>query len=542
MSLAYSPVILISANVEWRIIKRLLTPLKVYQSPFGEWFPHTIWTEGTLWQTLFFHTGWGKIGAAASTQYVIDYWEPSFLINLGTCGGFAGAVEKGTIIMPTRTVVYDIYEQMGDAAEHLTHYAVDLDLSWIHPPYPQDVLQTVLVSGDRDIFPEDIPYLRETFGAVAADWESGAIAWVARRNEVPVLILRGVSDLVGPEGGEAYDRLDVFEAGAERVLRSLIDHLPKWLDRVDPSLHSYRHVPLAELNLSSRTANALRRAGYETVEDLQRSSEEDLLRVRQFGRKALQEVKEALAAIGLSLSPESWGERRPQRQRIPAPPDTPRAARSEEYAHTPVYPALEDDPTDIHVLALPDYVEQALRKGGIRTVGELASRSPYALFRVLRSMGEIVRIRHVLQDYEQMSRIQTSTLSGLAEWWLAPLQDRYREILELRYGRDRRPQTLEAIGQRLGVSRQRVLQLLQKIHRYLNVPSVRQRIRSLDEEIRALFEEHGGTLDEETLASFLSSKYPEASPALVHWFTRMWLDVTPWVTKEGPSRWKLDLI
>ncbi len=227
----YLPIVLISANVEWRIIKRLLAPATVHRSPYGEWFPYLIRGKETTWNGMFFHGGWGKISAAASTQYVIDRWSPPLLVNLGTCGGFAQAVEKGTIILARRTIVYDIYEQMADPREHLAHYTVDLDLSWLHPPYPQPVLETVLVSGDRDIFPEDIPYLREAFGAVAADWESGAIAWVAHRNNTPVLILRGVSDIVRPEGGEAYGNLKTFEQGAELVLRPLLAHLPEWVEK-----------------------------------------------------------------------------------------------------------------------------------------------------------------------------------------------------------------------------------------------------------------------------------------------------------------------
>ena len=40
---------------------------------------------------------------------------------------------------------------------------------------------------------------------MALDWESGAIAWVAARNQTRCLILRGVTDLVGEAGDEAYD-------------------------------------------------------------------------------------------------------------------------------------------------------------------------------------------------------------------------------------------------------------------------------------------------------------------------------------------------
>jgi nucleoside phosphorylase len=62
---------------------------------------------------LFFWGGWGKIAAAGSTQYVIDRWRPQLLVNLGTCGGFDGAIERDMVVLAIKTVVYDIVEQMG---------------------------------------------------------------------------------------------------------------------------------------------------------------------------------------------------------------------------------------------------------------------------------------------------------------------------------------------------------------------------------------------------------------------------------------------
>jgi adenosylhomocysteine nucleosidase len=75
--------------------------------------------------------------------------------------------------------------------------------------------------------------LREHFGAAAGDWESGAIAYVAARNGVRCLILRGVTDLVGADGGEAYDgSVTFFRAQARIVMTRLLDALPAWLARV----------------------------------------------------------------------------------------------------------------------------------------------------------------------------------------------------------------------------------------------------------------------------------------------------------------------
>jgi adenosylhomocysteine nucleosidase len=196
-------VVIVSANIEWRAVRRILSEFDVQSSPFGERFVAKIGEKAR--RVLFFHGGWGKIAAAASAQYVIDHCAPSLVVNLGTCGGFQGAVERGTVI---------------------------LDLGWIRRPFPHDVVRSLMVSGDRDLAVEEVPRLSREFGAIVGDWESGSIAWVARRNNVRALILRGVSDLVGSSGGEAYDgNTHVFEQNVERIMERLIDQLPDWIER-----------------------------------------------------------------------------------------------------------------------------------------------------------------------------------------------------------------------------------------------------------------------------------------------------------------------
>lgn len=219
-------VVIISANIEWDILLQFFPEVSPRPSPLGSWFETIVADE----PVIFFHGGWGKIAAAASAQYVIDLWQPKLLINLGTCGGFAGLIERGTIVLAERTVVYDIVEQMTDPQLAIAHFATSIDLSWLQVPFPQPVTRTVLVSADRDLAAEELPRLQAQFGAVAGDWESGAIAWVADKNDVRCLILRGVTDLVGPEGGEAYaGNLHVFERGTSQVFEKLLPKLPQWI-------------------------------------------------------------------------------------------------------------------------------------------------------------------------------------------------------------------------------------------------------------------------------------------------------------------------
>src|SRR5262249_45017369 len=106
-----------------------------------------------------------------------------------------------------------------------------LDLSWLTGPLPSAVRTTLLVSGDRDLVPAELDELAARYGAVAGDWESGAIAYTCARNHQRVLILRGVTDLVSRGGGEAYGNMAAFAEGTDVVMRRLLDELPAWLAR-----------------------------------------------------------------------------------------------------------------------------------------------------------------------------------------------------------------------------------------------------------------------------------------------------------------------
>ena len=62
-------------------------------------------------------------------------------------------------------------------------------------------------------------------------------------------------------------------------------------------------MTIEELDLSVRSYNCLKRAGINTVEDLTNRTEEDMMKVRNLGKKSLDEVLQKLKALGLSLKP-----------------------------------------------------------------------------------------------------------------------------------------------------------------------------------------------------------------------------------------------
>jgi adenosylhomocysteine nucleosidase len=214
--------VLVSANMEWKAVKPLFAGAALHQSPYGEYFYATVQHE----RVLFFHGGWGKVSAAASTQYVIDRFKPSRLINLGTCGGVEGRVKRFDVVAPEKVVIYDIAEAMGDSQEAIDFYSTSITLP---ERLPVPVVKATLYSADRDLTSQGLREMETRFHPVAVDWESGAIAWVAWKNHTPLLILRGVSDLVSPEHAEAQGNPALFETNAAHVMQNLIRDLPQWV-------------------------------------------------------------------------------------------------------------------------------------------------------------------------------------------------------------------------------------------------------------------------------------------------------------------------
>ncbi len=96
----------------------------------------------------------------------------------------------------------------------------------------------------------------------------------------------------------------------------LSEHLNLFIDLSDHAKHTeimvekeetkkekVLEMTIEELDLSVRSYNCLKRAGINTVEDLTNRTEEDMMKVRNLGRKSLEEVLQKLHALGLALAP-----------------------------------------------------------------------------------------------------------------------------------------------------------------------------------------------------------------------------------------------
>lgn len=73
------------------------------------------------------------------------------------------------------------------------------------------------------------------------------------------------------------------------------------VEKEEESKDKILEMNIEELDLSVRSYNCLKRAGINTVEELTKKTEEDMMKVRNLGRKSLEEVQQKLEALGLSL-------------------------------------------------------------------------------------------------------------------------------------------------------------------------------------------------------------------------------------------------
>ena len=94
--------------------------------------------------------------------------------------------------------------------------------------------------------------------------------------------------------------IQYFEMGEETVVDHITEEVPEE-EAVDEELAEKLKIPVQELELSVRASNCLESAKMETVGQLVKMTEADLLKIRSFGKTSLREIRRKLADIGLSL-------------------------------------------------------------------------------------------------------------------------------------------------------------------------------------------------------------------------------------------------
>lgn len=166
-------------------------------------------------------SGVGKVNAAITTQILIDTFHPDYMINTGIAGGLDKSLNHHDIILGTEFLYHDFNRQILKdyypfvdkfvSDSHLLHFARKV-LSESGVPFREGMI----ISGDQFISStEKSEQLFQEYGALCVEMESTAIAHCCFTNDVPVVILRSLSDFADDDAESDYDAND--QMASDRV-------------------------------------------------------------------------------------------------------------------------------------------------------------------------------------------------------------------------------------------------------------------------------------------------------------------------------------
>jgi adenosylhomocysteine nucleosidase len=186
--------------------------------------------------------GVGKVNAALNTQYIIDKFNPSIIINTGVAGGIKKDLSVGDIVIGESFVQYDFDASALGYAKGYMCTGVDNDKPTIYYSSKEliskfeKIVSNMELDGNKitihkgriatgDTFissSEKKQELERLFNAAAVEMEAGAIAQTSNINNIPCLIIRAISDLAD---GSAPLSLSQVETKMAQVASSTIEIL-----------------------------------------------------------------------------------------------------------------------------------------------------------------------------------------------------------------------------------------------------------------------------------------------------------------------------
>ena len=179
------------------------------------------------------HSGIGEIAAAAAAELLIDRYEVELVVNFGVVGGLTEEMAQTKTCVVTKVVHYD-FDISGIDPLLPAQYP---GFESVYIPADEGLIEkacgicpelkpVICASADKFVGNEaDKTRLHEQYGADICEMESAAVLLTCRRNEVPCLMIKAVSDGLTGGGEEYYDALQecasLCLAVTDRIIREL---------------------------------------------------------------------------------------------------------------------------------------------------------------------------------------------------------------------------------------------------------------------------------------------------------------------------------
>lgn len=162
-------------------------------------------------QVIVAESGIGKVNAAMVTTYLIENYRPDYLINIGSAGSLSDQLNIGDLIVADRLQYNDAFNQVfgyqkGQIPQEAEFFETDKKLREL-VLLDQAIKSGMIVSGDSFVEQSNKKQILENFPqALATEMEGAAVAQVANKLEVPVLVVRCISDHADKKAETDFDQ------------------------------------------------------------------------------------------------------------------------------------------------------------------------------------------------------------------------------------------------------------------------------------------------------------------------------------------------
>lgn len=168
-------------------------------------------------------SGIGKVSAALTAQKIIDDYSPEYLLNFGSVGAVNDAVGVLDYCIVDRCMQYDFDVTALDPVP--LGYIQEYDrvfFDCLTAPF-NEFKKASLATGDRFSTGKEDAELVSNQGCALRDMEGAAIAQVCESNKVPLIMLKGVSDVYGSESEQEQfvKNLDSLAKGFPEIIEKI---------------------------------------------------------------------------------------------------------------------------------------------------------------------------------------------------------------------------------------------------------------------------------------------------------------------------------
>lgn len=189
-------------------------------------------------QVVIVQSGIGKVAAALATALLIDKYQPNYVVNTGSAGGFEQSLKVGDIVISSEVRYHDVdvtafgYEigQLpGNPAAYLPHPTlVEAAKSGIKKLTNIQTLVGLICTGDTFMTADDdIAKARKNFPTMAAvEMEGAAIAHTCLQFNTPFVVIRSMSDIAGKESPTSFEAyLETASVNSSQLVMNMLDEL-----------------------------------------------------------------------------------------------------------------------------------------------------------------------------------------------------------------------------------------------------------------------------------------------------------------------------